>query len=329
MYSRSSEAEVPVAPDSLSEVLQDLQLGPVSSGYGELAHPWGIAFARQEIARLHFLVSGRCWLASPEGEWIELAPGDAILLPHGAGHALSSSRKGVTRPYEEVHCEYIGRNTYRMCEAGGGEASLLFCCGVTFSNPGLKPLLELMPSVLLLRSIAERDPVLPLLLDTMASEVRAERMGGATMLSRLADVVIARVIRAWAEEHRDDTKGWLAAVHDPKIGRAIAAIHRNPGSDWSLEKLAGVACVSRSVFAGRFAQLVGISPARYVTRLRMEIACDWLRSDRATVAQVAERLGYDSETSFSRAFKRHIGIAPSQARRDGPSPTDMHYADAA
>lgn len=317
MFSRSSDIDVPIRPDHLSEVLQDLHLGDVSSGYGALAHPWGISFAPQEAARFHFVVSGQCWMESPDGQWVALDAGDAVLLPLGSAHALSSILNGATKPYDEVQCEYIGKTTYRMRDGGDGDATLLFCCSVIFKDPGFRPLLELMPSVLLLRAAAEQDPVLPVLLDTMAAEVRSERMGSATMLSRLADVVIARVVRGWAEDHKEDTTGWLAAIHDPKLGRAVAAIHRNPGRDWSIEALADVACLSRSVFTERFAKLVGVTPARYVTQLRMHLARGWLRGDRDTVAQVAERLGYESEASFSRAFKRHIGVSPSEARRLG------------
>ena len=319
MLSRSSDARPPIRPDPLSEVLQDLHLSEVSSGYGELAHPWGISFPEQSPASFHFVASGTCWIASPTGAWIQLEQGDAVLLPDGVGHALSSAPGGPTKPYANISREYIGRNTYRMRESGDGEATLLFCCTVVFGYPGVRPLLELMPSMLLLRAAAQADPLLPTLLDTMAIEVRTERMGNATVLARLADVVICRVVRAWAEEHREDATGWLAAIHDPKIGRAIASIHRQPNHDWSIKALAGVACLSRSVFADRFALLVGTTPARYVTRLRMHLACSWLREDRSTVAQVCERLGYESEASFSRAFKRNVGCSPSELRREARS----------
>lgn len=315
MLSRSSDIDAPIHRDPLSEVLQDLQLGTVSSGYGELAHPWGIAFEQQDVARFHFVVSGTCWIHSPSGEWIALNPGDAVLLPDGAQHALVSEKKERTKPYEQVRREYVGQSTYRMHEGGEGKISKIFCCSVFLRNPGLRSLLDLMPSMLLVRSVAKSDPALPILLETMAQEVLMERMGSATILARLADVVIAQVIRSWVENHRDVATGWLAAIHDPKLGRVLAAIHREPGYDWTVEALAAIACVSRSVFTERFALIVGMPPARYVTHLRMQIASEWLRVERASVAQVAERLGYESEASFSRAFKRHVGMSPSELRR--------------
>ena len=321
MLSRSSEVETPIHPDYLSEIMQDLHLSEVTSGYGELAHPWGILYPPQDVARFHFVISGQCWIGESDGKWISLSPGDAVLLPLGSAYTLCSARNGVAKPYDENQYEHVGRNTYRMRDSGDGDIAELFCCRVIFKDPGLRPLLQLMPSVLLLRGAMERDPVLPVLLDTMAAEFTSGRMGSATVLSRLADVVITRIVRAWVEDHKDDTTGWLAAIRDPKLGRAVAAIHRDPGRDWSIEVLADVACVSRSVFSERFAKLVGVPPARYVTQIRMHLARGWLRADRETVAQISERLGYESEAAFSRAFKRHIGVAPSEARKS-------HLADA-
>jgi AraC-like DNA-binding protein len=136
-------------------------------------------------------------------------------------------------------------------------------------------------------------------------------------MTRLADVVITRVIRAWVESRDADTHGWLAAIRDPFIGRALAAMHQRPGGRWSVESLADVAQVSRSVFAERFATVVGMPPARYLAQWRMHIAHGWLRDDQRTVAETASRLGYESEAAFSRAFKRWSGVPPSALRRQG------------
>jgi hypothetical protein len=108
---------------------------------------------------------------------------------------------------------------------------------VNFEEPALHPLLELMPPVLLVCKAALNDLALPTLLDLMAEEVMAQRIGGATVLARLADIVIVRLIRTWVENRRGDTTGWLAAVRDPQLGRALAAMHKRPGYPWSVEML--------------------------------------------------------------------------------------------
>lgn len=316
MLSRSSETERHVLPsDPLSEVLQDLRLSGVSYGRCELRRPWGISFPPQGAARFHFVAAGDCWLHSPELGWTPLHAGDVALLPRGTGHALADTADGQTKPIDEFPLEEIGDKSYRLAAGGEGTRTLLFCGSVNFDEPAVHPLLQLMPPALIVRGAATDDATLPVLLNTMAEEVAGQRVGAATVLTRLADAVITRLVRAWVEARTEDATGWLAAIRDPKIGRALAAIHRTPGHPWSVEALADIANISRSVFSERFTSVVGVPVARYLARWRMQVASEWLRSDRMRVAEVAARLGYESEASFSRAFKRLMGVPPSALRR--------------
>jgi AraC-like DNA-binding protein len=315
MLSRSSDLPDRATPDPLSEVLQDLRLAGVSYGRCELTRPWGVEFPSDTAARFHFVVAGECWLHTEALGWVALHTGDAVLLPHGARHALADVVEGLTRPLGEYPLEEIGDRTYRLAAGGGGLRTLMVCCSVSFQEPALHPLLELMPAALVVCGAASLDATLPVLLDTMASEVIAQRIGAATVMTRLADVVIARVIRAWVEAQCENTTGWLAAIQDPRVGQALAAIHRRPGEAWSVEALAAIAQTSRSMFSERFTAVVGVPPARYVAHWRMHLASEWLRKDHLTVAETATRLGYESEASFSRAFKRAQGVPPSAHRR--------------
>jgi len=315
MLSRSSEPAAALAPDPLSEVLQDLRLSGVSYGRCNLTQPWGIDFPPDNAARFHFVVAGACWLQTDALGWVQLNTGDVVLLPQGARHALADSARGHTRPLDEFPLEEIGDKTFRLDAGGGGAPTLMVCCTISFDELALHPLLELMPAALVVRAAAADDATLSLLLETMAREVVSQRIGAATVMARLADVVVARVIRAWVEAQCENTTGWLAAIQDPRIGQALAAMHRRPGEAWSVETLAGIAHTSRSMFSERFAAVVGMPPARYLARWRMHLAGEWLRKDRLTVSETALRLGYESEASFSRAFKRFKGVPPSALRR--------------
>ena len=322
MLGRSSGPSRTLTRDPLSEILQDLRLAGASYARCELTSPWGIEFPAQKLARFHFVADGECWLRAPPLRWTRLRAGDVALLPHGTGHVLTHRPRGRTKPLDAVPVELMGDRFYRMKAGGAGGAgaqTLLACCSVDFEEPAVHPLLELMPKAIVVRSAATADATLPALLDTMADEVKSSRVGSATVMTRLADVLITRVIRAWVEGQCDNatnTTGWLAAIRDPSIGRALAAVHHTPGDPWSLESLADVARTSRSIFAARFATVVGVPPAKYIARWRMHLASAWLRRDRLTVTEVASRLGYDSEASFSRAFKRHVGVPPSALRRE-------------
>jgi transcriptional regulator GlxA family with amidase domain len=141
----------------------------------------------------------------------------------------------------------------------------------------------------------------------------------------MADLLVARLIRCWVNCSGASTTGWLAAIRDPHIGRVLAAMHRDPGHDWTLESLAGVAGQSRSIFAERFSAILGEGAARYLARLRMQLARELLGQSGMSVAEVATRLGYESEASFARAFKRITNVSPGVVRRTISGRTDMDF----
>jgi AraC-like DNA-binding protein len=237
-----------------------------------------------------------------------------VLLPRGTGHEIADSPTTRAQPLEEFDQDLIGPTTHNMRAGGGGARSLIVCCSLEFDEPAVHPLTQLMAEVLVLRRADASDPALPALLSLMAAEVASQRVGAATVMARLADAVVTCMVRSWAETHTEDLKGWLAGARDAPIGRALAAIHQRPGHLWSVVALAKIAGLSRSVFSERFTAAVGLSPARYLAHWRMHVAGAWLRHGGSTVADIAQRLGYDSEASFSRAFKRLFGVPPGMLR---------------
>ncbi len=306
--------------DYLSEVLRDLRISCASYGRTEFRAPWGVAVpAHQRRARFHFVAEGSCWLCLPGREPQRLGAGDLVLLPHGGAYALVDQPDTAARAFEALPREYVCRDFFMLREGGQGERCVIICSGVEFEESVVHPLLELMPDVLCVRGGAMDDMSLVVMLDAMAAESSAQRVGSATVMVRLADIVIARLIRAWVERSDAETCGWLAAVRDPQIGRALALIHRQPEHPWSVASLASAATLSRTLFSERFTSLVGMSPARYVARWRMHLAGIWLGDERLNVGEVATRLGYESEASFSRAFKRFMGVPPGSVRRQNGS----------
>jgi len=301
-------------PDLLSEVLQDLRLARASYGRSELTAPWGIEIPFKEGVRFHFVAEGECWMLTVAQEPIHMERGDLVLLPHGSGHVIADSPIRRPLPLADVGPKLIGNSTYKLTAGGGGARSLIVCCTIGFDGPTAHPLVQLLPQVLHVRGSEFGDPSLPALLDTMAEEVIHPRIGSATIMARLADIIVTRIIRAWVETRPAELTGWLAAVKDQQIGAALAGIHRRPGHQWDVESLASLAGMSRSKFSERFVALLGVSPARYLLQWRMCLAEAWLKHGDLTVAQAAAELGYASEASFSRAFKRSIGVSPGAAR---------------
>lgn len=281
----------------------------------EFHAPWGLEFPREEGAVFHFVAEGSCWLRTSSDETLHLESGDVVLLPRGAGHALVDQLDSPTKRIHQVHREQVGDTTYRLRAGGTGARALLVCCAIGFEEPSVHPLLELMPEVMHISGGGLDDPSLSPLLQAMAAEISGQRVGAATVMTRLADIIITRVVRAWAESRTVDETGWLAAIRDPRIGKALAAFHRRPSEPWSVASLAAAAHLSRSIFSERFAAVLGMPPARYVARWRMHLAGAWLHAERMTVSEAAARLGYESEASFSRTFKRFMGAPPSAFRR--------------
>jgi AraC-like DNA-binding protein len=303
-----------VAPDTLSEILRDLRIVGGAYCRSALRSPWGLAIPDQHSAVLHFVAEGGAWLRLGDDDWTELRAGDMALLPQGTGHALADAPQRALQPACAIYREAAGGRLSQLSASGTGAATLLFSCVVSVAEPALHPLLELMPPSLVVSVEHAQDRALPALVYTMAEEVAAQRVGAATVLARLADVLIARVIRTWVEHECPNTTGWVAAMRDPRLGLALAAIHRDPGRPWSVETLAAIAGSSRSMFSERFTTMVGMSPGRYLARWRMQVAQSLLRSNALTVSEVAARLGYESEAAFSRAFKRVVGVPPSVLR---------------
>jgi AraC-like DNA-binding protein len=316
--------------DQLTEILLGLRLDGVEYGRCVMRAPWAIAFPAQRSARFHFVGSGGSWLRTPSTEWKRLNPGDAVLLPRGSFHILASSPEVPTVDIDSLARVAVSDNIYLVgaeniahspSTGDEGNAALdsippdvMFCGALRFNLDPLHPLLTMMPDVMFAGDLAKRDVTVPALLDAMEREVALDRIGACGILARLADVLAASIIRAWVECGCSDATGWIAAVRCPKIGKVIAAIHAAPERDWSVPMLADVMGSSRSSFAEAFTRTMGESPAKYVAKVKMFQARHWIANDGMRIAMAADRLGYDSEASFSRAFKRVIGHPPSASR---------------
>lgn len=316
--------------DMLSQVLLGLRLEGVEYERCLMQAPWSLAFPARSEASFHFIAQGGCWLRTSASPWRRLDPGDAVLLPHGTAHVLASAPDLPTIGIDQLARVPVAHNIYL---AHGQEhdqvvaaATVMFCGSLRFNLHPSHPLLAMMPEMMHAGDLAKRDPSVPGLLEAMEREVSLDRIGACGILARLADVLAASIIRAWVECGCSDASGWLAAVQCPRIGKVMAAIHAEPERDWSVAALADLMGASRSTFAEAFTRTVGETPARYVVKVKMFQARHWLAREGMRVAAAAQRLGYDSEASFSRAFKRVTGELPSAVRgQRAPKPQDPTF----
>ena len=263
------------------------------------------------------MTEGRCWLDVPGSDPVCLQPGDLGLVPHGHGHLLLSELGAEAVPLFDLPREVVSDRYELMRFGGGGAQTLLICGALFFDHPAARQLLAALPPLIHVDawSVAEGD-WLRSTLRFMAAEAKHMRPGGETVITRLCDVVVVQAIRAWLASAPEAREGWLGALQDPSIGRAISALHRDPSQPWTVATLAREARMSRSAFAARFSELVGLTPMRYVTRWRMHVAQSLLREADLSLSDLAGRLGYESEAAFSRAFKRTTGTTPGRARKE-------------
>ena len=313
-----SLAEGAAQLDPLTQVLLGLRLDGVEYGRCLLRTPWAVAFKETPHARFHFVARGGCWLRTRTTDWMRLDPGSAVLLPRGSFHVIASSPDVPAIDIDTLARRAVADGIYVVegqdVDPGDGAADVMFCGEMRFNLDPLHPLVAMMPDAMRADALAQRDPTVPTLLEAMEREVALDRIGACGILARLADVLAASIIRAWVECGCSDSTGWIAAVRCPKLGKVVAAIHADPARNWTVPLLADLMGASRSSFAEAFTRTMGETPARYVAKMKMFQARRWIAHDGMRVAVAADRLGYDSEASFSRAFKRVIGHPPSAAR---------------
>ncbi|MBE7209986.1 MAG: AraC family transcriptional regulator [Gluconacetobacter diazotrophicus] len=312
------------SPDLLSELLLGMRLRGAEYRRIHVAPPFGLRFgAVPRSAHFHFVATGRAFLRGANGTVRELGPGAAAFLPHGEPHALLScgDPSGACRDIGDFAtaplCDEVCEVDACSGPAAPEGATLLFSGRMEFELGGMQGLVRLMPGVMLVDALSERHPELLPILSAMEGEACRKRVGFAGILARLADVVATTVVRGWVEcGGGGDVPGLVAALREPRLSRAIGAVHRDPGRDWTVAEMARESGTSRSVFAERFGAVLGMPPLRYVTELRMQLAAQWLAGEeRLPLDALADRLGYASQAAFSRAFRRVTGASPGVTRR--------------
>ncbi|SDM46101.1 AraC family transcriptional regulator [Allokutzneria albata] len=309
-----------VAPDPLAEALHFLRMTGTFYCRSELTAPWGMTLpAMADCLWFHIVTAGRCVLEVDGAEPRTLLPGDLALVPHGEGHRLRDVPDAPAPAIEGLPHDYVSDRYAVLRHGGGGAETTLVCGAVRFDHPTARSLVDVLPKIIHVEPAGSPQAEwTQSTLRLIAAEAGALRPGGEAVITRLSDILVVQGIRSWLEHDPSARTGWLGALRDKQIGRALTLVHRHPERGWTVASLAAELAMSRSAFAARFTELVGEPAMQYVTRWRMLVALDVLRHEGASVAELAGRLGYQSEAAFSRAFKRVVGVSPGAVKRSGP-----------
>jgi AraC-like DNA-binding protein len=310
---------LPEHPDVLSQVLKLIRLRGDQVFHGELGRAAQVAFLPGPATFLH-LRTGELWVSQRDGEGVMMRPGDFVLLPHADG-ATVRGEPDADAPQcfdADVQAPSQVAQTFRWATDDGIAATFL-AGAFYFDGAPLRSLLTGLPGMIHLTCDRASDPPwLASIAHFLDVESRTDSPGASLMISRLIDLLVIRTLRMWVSRQCSRT-GWLSGLSDERVGRALNAMHAEPDRAWTVESLAEIASMSRSMFSDRFTALVGLSPLRYLTRWRLTIAADLLRTGTLKVTDVSHGAGYGSEAAFSRAFKAQFGYPPSEAHRLAPS----------
>ena len=312
---------------AVGEALRFVQMSGVFYCPSELTEPWGLELPPMaDCVWFHAMIEGEGSI-EVEGERHRLGPGDLVLVPHGTGHRCWGLDDAAPTPsvYDLPH-QYHNDRFAVLRHGGSGGLTRVVCGGIRLGHPAARHLIDALPPFIRIESgRSARTDWMRATIELMGEETREVRPGAEAVISRLCDIVVIQALRSWIEHAPEARTGWLGALRDEQIGRAIGCMHAQPDRDWTVAQLADEVSMSRSAFSARFTELVGEPVARYLTRWRMQVALELLRTTDLTVAATARQVGYDSEAAFSRAFKRVVGMSPRAARRT-PEPEPVPAA---
>lgn len=320
---------------ALSDILKSVRLDGAAFLEAEFTAPWcvqakyGLASlgkrwaAADRVIYFSFFAEGGCRVPLPDGAGVlDVVAGDLVLFLPGSDRQLMASDLRIA-PADADSTPDRARpdgEAIRLRHGGGGTVTRVVCGYFACGSSACRPLLQALPRVMRIPTCdGPASKLLGPLLNMALRESAASRPGSESTLARLSELLFVEVLRRYVERLPAKSVGWLAGVRDLHVGRALALIHGAPGRPWTVDALAREVALSRSALAERFAALVGEPPIQYLMRWRLALAAQMLRSGAEAIGRVAERIGYESDAAFSRAFKREFGMPPATWRKSGPA----------
>jgi AraC-like DNA-binding protein len=318
--------------DALSEILKVVQLNGAIFFNARFTAPWRIAspaeaslaqalgLRAERVLLYHYMLEGSCLILLDGMAPLRLNAGDVIVFPHGDAHTMASS---IGAQPLQLDAQTILRERPKLLSFGGGGETTRVICGYLVCDPRLiQPILAALPRVVTvsLRGVDNRAHWLEASLLHAVEEANSPLPGAEGVLAKLSEVMVVETLRRYAAQLSPEHTGWLSGLRDRAVGKCLALMHETPAHPWTVDSLAREVGTSRSVLAERFTHFVGQAPMQYLGRWRMALATNYLRRSALNLARIAEEVGYETEATFSRAFRREFGVPPATWRRTHGSP---------
>lgn len=304
--------------DLLSQMLELVKLQGELVFTAELNHPWALRF-EPGSAYFFIVLEGSVTVEVAGEPSVKAIAGDLLMMPRGVEYVLRDDGAAIVADAANLMQEQFTAERLGLRHGGNGQRTKVIAGSFHFRSAAVPWVVSALPAVIHIeQSGGQTGGWLEGLAYFMMMEAQAVHPGSSVMISRLIDVLIIRVIRTWAQTRNANDTGWLGALADPRISRALKAIHDEPFRKWSVADLARTVGMSRSSFAERFSLLVKEAPLSYHSRWRLTLADGLMRHANARVGDVARKVGYEFEAAFSRAFKAQFGVSPVAVRSTNP-----------
>ena len=305
--------------DLVTEILRSISIQTVVFGRAVLGAPWALRVDLPGRAVFHVVLRGHCWVKADNEKPLRLVHGDTVLFPRADAHDLSNEPGVPSRPITELLVKHPMTSDRRFCYGGEGKLTVLLCGAFQLDSPKLNMLEILLPPFLYIRCKGnETSTQLGPLTECVETELKVSRPGGQAIVARMTEAFLLQTIRDNMLSSTNEERGLMGILRDNSIGRALRSIHQRPEFRWSVSTLGREANLSRSAFAARFKMRVGLTPQEYLHRYRCGKALQLLRNTEAKIHDIAHCVGYASEPSFSKAFKRATGASPGSFRKPNP-----------
>jgi AraC-like DNA-binding protein len=297
--------------DPFSQILKLVNAETVITGGVTAGGSWAIRFPAADKIKFCAIVKGNCWafLDVEEGP-LRAEAGDVFLLSAKRSFILASDSAAVPVEAASLFTGVVGK----IAKLGDGEDFVQIGGHVRLDPTSGGLLADVLPPLIHVRAAAPQAAVLRWLLDQLVHERVADLPGASLASAQLAQLMFVQILRAHLETSGPSATGWLRALGDKRIAPALRLMHSDPARSWQLEELAKAAAMSRTTFIVRFKAVTGVPPLTYLLNWRMRLAERALRTESAQVSTLALSLGYSSESAFSNAFKRTVGLAPKRYR---------------
>jgi len=314
--------------DALSEILRSARLSGGVFLRGEFTEPWCLATAVKasdcadhlgpidHLVLYHYVIEGKLSVELDGPVAATFLPGQAAIFPRNDPHRLSGTESADAVSVLDV-ARIPKPGELMLIEHGGGGASTRIVCGFLGGQVlAGDPLLASLPAVMRYDSSAARSgQFVRESLEFAAGEIADGRPGSDAMLARISEMLFVEAVRDYVDTLPPEASGWITALRDRSLSKAVALIHRHPEKQWTVETLGRAVGASRSALAEKFTRYFDAAPVEYLTRHRMRVAARRLATGDAPILTIAVSVGYGSEAAFSRAFKRSFNVSPSAWRR--------------